>query len=779
MYFKEIALGGLLHDIGKFYQKAKNTPINNKGKHPQLSKEFVKTYFDFFNQYVDANVLMEFVARHHSDNRSFPIELLSGYGDEKIKNYTHIVDIADNLSSSERDEQVKGNDFRVKPLDCIFNRVNINKSEGNDKILSYKSNTYNINSIFPQEISKNENYSNEVLVQNFTEEINLLTQNPPKDFYHLMIILDKIFKKYLWCIPASSLDKISDVSLYDHLKTTSAIASTLYLYQTSINKVNRHNIDNDDFKHLLVAFNFSGVQNYIMDVADSNNKGVSRQLRTRSFLVDMIIESIANEILQKFNLPIQNKLIVVGGKCFILLPNVKDALNELYILMKSINDELLSQFKGEISINYSFVKVNKLSFKNYGETITNLNKSLERKKYRPFETVLTTNGVWNYEKFTLYNDLENKTLCSNCKKRIIDKNNNICNECNQQIEIGALLPTSNYVVFNKISGFKLFLDNYINLVSDIKNTNFDYVMQIYYSNYKNLLPTELKHMANYIPIDKDNNALSFEDIAEKSKGSKKLALIKIDIDNLGYILKEGLKKDDTNFDSISRIATLSRMIDMFFTEYIKHIIETEYKNTYVIYSGGDDLLLITPFSDAVSLVRKIYIKFNEYVGNNDNFTLSTSVVLFSPKTHIALALEECNKQMEDIKSKGGNKVYFMKEQFSYSLFANLFLDRAKLILENIDKIDINILRRVSKYSNMYRNFLMKKDINELMFMPLFDRDIRRNYDALEDTRFYKYITRLTKNMADYRKENAELYYMQSIIKYILILTKEDRNNGNI
>ena len=132
MYIKEVALAGLLHDIGKFYQKARNAPINNKGQHPKVSKEFIKTYFDFFNRYVDANVLMEFVARHH-EGQNFPEELLAGKGEESLKKYTYIVAIADNISSKERDENQLGKkDFRVAPLNCIFNRVDIcNKDEKN------------------------------------------------------------------------------------------------------------------------------------------------------------------------------------------------------------------------------------------------------------------------------------------------------------------------------------------------------------------------------------------------------------------------------------------------------------------------------------------------------------------------------------------------------------------------------------------------------------------------------------------------------------------------
>lgn len=119
----------------------------------------------------------------------------------------------------------------------------------------------------------------------------------------------------------------------------------------------------------------------------------------------------------------------------------------------------------------------------------------------------------------------------------------------------------------------------------------------------------------------------------------------------------------------------------------------------------------------------------------------------------------------------------MGEYFTYNNFTVLFLNISKIILKDIDKIDINILRRISKYSDMYRNFYDKKDVMELMFAPLFDRDIDRNYNGLKDTEFYKYIIKITKNIADYRKKNIELYYIKTVIKYILLITKEERQNG--
>ena len=107
----------------------------------------------------------------------------------------------------------------------------------------------------------------------------------------------------------------------------------------------------------------------------------------------------------------------------------------------------------------------------------------------------------------------------------------------------------------------------------------------------------------------------------------------------------------------------------------------------------------------------------------------------------------------------------MGEYFTYNNFTVLFLNISKIILKDIDKID------------MYRNFYDKKDVMELMFAPLFDRDIDRNYNGLKDTEFYKYIIKITKNIADYRKKNIELYYIKTVIKYILLITKEERQNG--
>lgn len=83
----------------------------------------------------------------------------------------------------------------------------------------------------------------------------------------------------------------------------------------------------------------------------------------------------------------------------------------------------------------------------------------------------------------------------------------------------------------------------------------------------------LKFVGNTVPI-KEGSVASFNDIGTMAEGEDKIAVLKMDIDNLGTIFSTGL--EDRN-KSISRVSTLSRMIDIFFCGYINKICEDLYQ----------------------------------------------------------------------------------------------------------------------------------------------------------------------------------------------------------
>jgi CRISPR-associated protein Csm1 len=66
------------------------------------------------------------------------------------------------------------------------------------------------------------------LWKNFVDEFNLL--GVLRDNFNIWLgSALSLIEKYAWCIPSSTVD-VPDVSLYDHLKTTCAIAVALLKY---------------------------------------------------------------------------------------------------------------------------------------------------------------------------------------------------------------------------------------------------------------------------------------------------------------------------------------------------------------------------------------------------------------------------------------------------------------------------------------------------------------------------------------------------------------------
>ena len=79
------------------------------------------------------------------------------------------------------------------------------------------------------------------------------------------------------------------------------------------------------------------------------------------------------------------------------------------------------------------------------------------------------------------------------------------------------------------------------------------------------------------PYDRESEKeiFSFEELAEKSQGSKKLGAVRMDVDNLGKIFTSGLPENQRN---ITRISSLSRMMNYFFKGYLNLLGEFKEEN---------------------------------------------------------------------------------------------------------------------------------------------------------------------------------------------------------
>lgn len=124
----------------------------------------------------------------------------------------------------------------------------------------------------------------------------------------------------------------------------------------------------------------------------------------------------------------------------------------------------------------------------------------------------------------------------------------------------------------------------------------------------------------------------FSYIAEKSDGDKKLAAIKLDVDNLGTLFM-GLSKTDYQ--------KFSQAIKDFFDAQLLQLISNlrMREKIYVVFSGGDDCFMIGSWNYILNLALELRDKFSAFQNEikkeisslpQNPITFSAGIVVFTP-----------------------------------------------------------------------------------------------------------------------------------------------------
>jgi len=176
-----------------------------------------------------------------------------------------------------------------------------------------------------------------------------------------------------------------------------------------------------------------------------------------------------------------------------------------------------------------------------------------------------------------------------------------------------------------------------------------------FEKYRTLLG-RFKELDQHFNLGNKEVVAPFEFIAYLSDGDKKLSYMKLDVDNLGLIFIKGLKELPYGEKSIelytmSRIATLSRMLDLFFSGYINALLK-EFKPPiegidsalYTVFAGGDDLWIIGPWDKTVEFALVLREQFYNYTCQNPDLGTSATLSFFKHSYPIRLAAEILEKE---------------------------------------------------------------------------------------------------------------------------------------
>jgi CRISPR-associated protein Csm1 len=151
---------------------------------------------------------------------------------------------------------------------------------------------------------------------------------------------------------------------------------------------------------------------------------------------------------------------------------------------------------------------------------------------------------------------------------------------------------------------------------------------------------------------------------EKNENFSRLGVLRMDVDNLGVIFKEGISNERA---SLSRFAALSRSFESFFSGYLNTIWkETDPKldQSFIIYSGGDDVFMVGRWDKIIQLAKNTRNAFREFTCYNPAFSISGGIAIIPATFPIMKGAEESAEEEKaaknhSVKGVSKNSISFM------------------------------------------------------------------------------------------------------------------------
>ncbi|MFQ6052027.1 MAG: type III-A CRISPR-associated protein Cas10/Csm1 [Candidatus Hydrothermarchaeota archaeon] len=780
-------LGALLHDIGKFVQRAQRNP---------KSRDHCKWGEEWFQD----NLAEKLTSVFTDDEKDIIRKSINVHHD-----YFPFIQSADGISASMDRILIKneeeGDPFTDR-LISIFSRISISRKGKGE--LHYHNlaelEKENLEMTFPIKEKKCNFNEYSVLLEKFNSEIKNLDfkELTPKQIIEQIYF---ILWKYTWCIPSAAYKHEPDIPLFDHLKISAAITACLFDYDQRSKKSAPEKNREDEEAFVYIAGDISGIQSFILGILTQQGR-IAKRLRARSLLIQLLSEIASHQILHKFDLPLCNIISSAGGNFYILAPNIPEAENLLNELQESFDRWMYEEYRGEIFISLAWSKANSndLSF-NIDNLYEKTHKRLQFKKYSPFRTNLISDNSWSTRKFLFKEVIEgDEKACVGCRKHpITNQEEKLCKYCDLDNKVGQKLTRGKYITYFSDDARAFPLLNYsFDILPSLKEEKNAYMIQAL-NDTKNP-QIGFKFIATHIPTAEEVGCKKeehehkpgtpapafFDCIADASEGDKSLAYVKADVDNMGKIIRYGfhpsLPEDKYVIKevkpSVSRLCSLSRMLETFFGGVIQLELEKEFPEIYTVFSGGDEFFLLGPWNKIIDFTEKIRKKFDQFTGFNPDLTFSAGITMAKPHEPISFCAESvsealnCSKARKDetdIELK--NAITVFNQTLSWDELKDIVLPEVRKIKEWVDKELVSRQFAYLLWQCALKYEIYKKTCrtDSLEFVPMLAGSINRNLDPVKQEKIFNW----TKSLLPSQKKvfSEKLQFLRTIMEYVLAYTR--------
>ncbi len=689
-FFQIVTIASLLHDVGKVCFRAER----EQKTHSVLGSDFL---YPFCHELESGKQILRCVKYHHGKD-------LSGAG-LPVDDLAYVVYEADNIAAGvdrrkNGTQKTWGFDATLS-LENVFNAID---AEGEKSYFPLKKlnakEVPNYPVISPRPLGTQGAYRSieESLKKNFQRKA-------PQDMTGNELL--RILEDTLSYVPSSTaVGEICDISLYDHVKITAAVASSLlrYLQHQGIVDYKEFCMTGSEAHRkedtmLFISGDFSGIQKFIYRVP---TKGALRMLRGRSFYLQMVLENIIDEILDRLELSRANLIYSGGGHFYMLADNTEETKQVLEEAFRHVNEELLHIYGTSLYVAAGWVPVSAEELRQESSDRENMfrrvNGVIAKKKQSRYDASMV--ALLTDENSELNHMEAGMRECALCHRSVKEtelsdylaprateddqESMQVCPQCNGMYILGkeiidrkslfAIITEPQEKSISLPSPFGSCWLKVIASEEELKDLMKQGVLKRVYSKNDSttgsFIGTRL-WVGDYACRNELGDALDFQEMAECSggspdeKGINRLGVLRADVDWLGALFMAGFQE---NYRTLSRYAALSRNLSMFFSKFIsdicaKHLPEGQKpfylfqeKETdrwiHVVYAGGDDVFLVGAWDDLLETAVDFRETFRHYTNGKSSF--SAGLGLFSPNYPVIRMAQETG-DLEDLAKKADGK----------------------------------------------------------------------------------------------------------------------------
>ena len=378
---QDVAVGALLHDIGKLLQRTSNLRLTDeqkgrasdilpviRGRHSHWHALWTDAFFDLADEQglswpkgVSPSRVRDLAVHHHRPSQECP--------DATERTAAELVTVANQLASGYarrprdiEDEMEERHRDRLRriPLAAIVPALSLGGIRPG-RTGHHVPGELGANAILPSPNQEGPESGERApfpydgvlkgLLDGWRELAVMLGPDADARLFEEALVC--LLERWLWAVPCSTIDE-PDVSLFDHSRVVAGFAAALYQHHRARDELASADAIRDSVrpKFRFLVGDLSGLQPTLFRFQRERIRGLNRILRGRSLKFQLIADAGARLALREFDMPWSAALQTAGGRFLILLPELGDEEMEARTdrLRTTCDDWMAREYTGDLGL---------------------------------------------------------------------------------------------------------------------------------------------------------------------------------------------------------------------------------------------------------------------------------------------------------------------------------------------------------------------------------------------------------------------------------------------